>query len=182
MVLQKIVILLDLFWFKKNKSHFCMEFFLYSQALILKIGSRICIPKLAHRCFLSIWFVFVQQFIWNKGGWWMWIYQWQHHRKERSQQRLYSNWDHMEYIPDRIVYGNICWHLSYRTICCNSEIKGKCTRHLWISDSTRKILIHTSLSDGLKGLVTNDQTELWEKEKNILWNQGSLYQRIQSNH
>ena len=93
------------------------------------------------------------------------IYQWQHHRKERSQQKLYSNWDHMEYIPDRIVYGNICWHLSYRTICCNSEIKGKCTRHMWISDSTRKILIHISLSDGLKGLVTNDQTELWEKEK-----------------
>ena len=49
MVLQKIIILLDLFWFKKNKSHFCMEFFLNSQALILKIGSRICIPKLAHR-------------------------------------------------------------------------------------------------------------------------------------
>ena len=77
----------------------------------------------------------------------------------------YSNWDLVEYIPDRIVYGNICWHLSYRTICSNSEIKGKCTRHMWISDSTRKILIHISLSDGLKGLVTNDQTELWEKEK-----------------
>ena len=32
-------------------------------------------------------------------------------------------------------------------------------------DIERTILIHISLSGGPKGLVTNDQTELWEKAK-----------------